>query len=325
MKVNSTHKAKTDCPVVGCKVIQKRMDHLKKHYVSMVVWEGDNPVSSGSAEYKRARHRSKRAVKSSLFCQTLKLIEDGEVTFSKNLIFWRSEALCHKAAGGDLSLNSGRPAQLTKIKRNYKGAGCQARCYARLMAKIGPDMSVKCNSCGHLNFKRYNTCLKCKAELIKENDNNVVIFWDIERASGPATSDPIQIGLLSIDLNSGKLINETEFNIITKNKIDWYGSKLHGITKDGKTLKRNGKILQNVMTQEEAITSLDSFIANGKYLVSHGAVDVETYDSLLRKNPDKESQNYERIKKIDSQRYFQQFLHKVSYVCLLFVNLRRET
>ena len=77
--MNSTHKAKTDCPVVGCKVIQKRMDHLKKHYVSMVVWEGDNPVSSGSAEYKRARHRSKRAVKSSLFCQTLKLIEDGEV------------------------------------------------------------------------------------------------------------------------------------------------------------------------------------------------------------------------------------------------------
>ena len=54
LKVNSTHKAKTDCPVVGCKVIQKRMDHLKKHYVSMVVWEGDNPVSSGSAEYKRA-------------------------------------------------------------------------------------------------------------------------------------------------------------------------------------------------------------------------------------------------------------------------------
>ena len=46
------------------------------------------------------------------------------------------------------------------------------------------------------------------------------------------------------------MINETEFNIITKNKIDWYGSKLHGITKDGKTLKRNGKI------QEEAITSM---------------------------------------------------------------------
>ena len=52
--MNSTHKAKTDCPVVGCKVIQKRMDHLKKHYVSMVVWEGVNPVSSGSADYKRA-------------------------------------------------------------------------------------------------------------------------------------------------------------------------------------------------------------------------------------------------------------------------------
>ena len=39
--INSSHKTKTDCPVEGCKMMQKRLDHLKSHYILMVVWDGE--------------------------------------------------------------------------------------------------------------------------------------------------------------------------------------------------------------------------------------------------------------------------------------------
>ena len=52
--INSSHKTKTDCPVEGCKMMQKRMDHLKSHYISMVVWDGGNPILSDSAGYHTA-------------------------------------------------------------------------------------------------------------------------------------------------------------------------------------------------------------------------------------------------------------------------------
>ena len=233
------------------------------------------------------------------------MIESNEVTFSPNLVYWRDEALC--AAGGTLSLNSGCPPQLTKRKKLSKGKGCQARCYARLVEKVGAIQFIKCSTCGHLNFKRYLACIKCKQELtVKEETKTSVIFWDIERASGHATSDPIQIGLLNIDVSNGEILSELEVNIFPKSKIDWYGSKLHGIklTKDGSSLMKKGEVLSNVKTQEEAIRSLDDFISkcNAKYLVSHGAVDVETFDSLLQRNLEIESPNYLRMKKVDSLR-----------------------
>ena len=130
-------------------------------------------------------------------------------------------------------------------------------------------------------------------------------------------------------MTSGETISELEMNIFPKSEIDWYGSKLHGITltKDGSSLMKKGQILSNVKTQEEAIRSLDDFISkcNAKFLVSHGAVDVETFDSLLQRNPDVESPNYLRVKKVDSQQYFRQFLSLVSFVCLFLVSRGRET
>ena len=60
-------------------------------------------------------------------------------------------------------------------------------------------------------------------------------------------------------MTSRETISELEMNIFPKSKIDWYGSKLHGITltKDGSSLMKKGKVLSNKKTQEEAIRSLD--------------------------------------------------------------------
>ena len=164
---------------------------------------------------------------------------------------------------------------------------------------------------------------------MKEETKTSVIFWDIKQTSGHAVSDPIQIRLLNVDMRSREFLSELEVNIFPKSKIDLYGSKLHGITltKDGSCLMKKGEVLSNVKTQEEAIRSLDNFISksNAKFLVSHGAVDVETFDSLLQRNLETESPNYLRMKKVDSQKYFRQFLTKVSFVCLLIVSLGRET
>ena len=52
--INSSHKAKTDCLVEGCKVIQKRMDHLRSHFTALVVWDGENPILSDTAGYQTA-------------------------------------------------------------------------------------------------------------------------------------------------------------------------------------------------------------------------------------------------------------------------------
>ena len=92
------------------------------------------------------------------------------------------------------------------------------------------------------------------------------------------------------------------------------------------SLMQKGEVLSNVKTQEEAIRSLDNFISksSAKFLISHGAVDIETFDSLLQRNPEIESPNYLRMKKVYSQKYFRQFLTKVSFVCLLIVSLGRE-
>ena len=117
---------------------------------------GNHVVSSSSRrsfeEISRG-NRSYKAVKSDLYRQILRLIESNEVTFSPNLVYWRDEALC--AAGGTLSLNSGCPPQLTKRKKLSKGKGCQARCYARLVEKVGAIQFTKCSTCGHLNCKCY--------------------------------------------------------------------------------------------------------------------------------------------------------------------------
>ena len=78
------------------------------------------------------------------------------------------------------------------------------------------------SACGHKNFKRYKSCLKCRA-LIKEEEEKVVIFWDIKWTSGPARSDPIQIGL--VKYYSGAVIDQKEINIFTENKIDDYCSQ----------------------------------------------------------------------------------------------------
>ena len=40
--IRAMHKLKTNCPVKGCLVKQKRMNHLRNHFVSMVLWDGDN-------------------------------------------------------------------------------------------------------------------------------------------------------------------------------------------------------------------------------------------------------------------------------------------
>ena len=178
--------------------------------------------------------------------------------------------------GGEaLSLNSGCLPQLTKRKKLWKGKGCQARCYSRLVEKVSAIQFIKCSTCSHLNFKCYLSCAKCKQELtVKEETKTSVIFWDIKQTSGHAVSDPIQIRLLNVDMRSREFLSELEVNIFPKSKIDLYGSKLHGITltKDGSCLMKKGEVLSNVKTQEEAIRSLDDFISkcNAKFLVSHG-------------------------------------------------------
>ena len=56
---------------------------------------------------------------------------------------------------------------------------------------------------------------------------------------------------------------------------------------------------------------------------------METFNSLLQRNPEIESPNYLRMKNVESQKYFCQFFTKVSFVCLfvslLIVSLGRET
>ena len=107
----------------------------------------------------------------------------------------------------------------------------------------------------------------------------IVIFWDVWQASGPANSDPIQIGL--VKYKRGIEQCRTEINIFTKNPIDHNCSRnIHKIYKRGKTLVKDGKVLQNVKSQDKAIEEFEAFIVGCDYLISHGEIDQETYRSF---------------------------------------------
>ena len=59
-------------------------------------------------------------------------------------------------------------------------------------------------------------------------------------------------------------------------------------------------------SKDKAIKEFEAFIAGGDYLIS-----------LLSKNPGGKRSAWEKIKKIDSQAYFKQFMKKVIFAFLL--------
>ena len=131
--INSSHKTKTDCPVEGCKMMQKRMDHLKSHYILMVVWYGGNPILSDSAGYHTASKeaqdhtdhaRSRKFKRHSI--PSFKIVNKQPTLLDQMLSGagpTRKPASDEEGGGGGeaLSLNSGPPSPLSLAPDTEEG------------------------------------------------------------------------------------------------------------------------------------------------------------------------------------------------------------
>ena len=216
-----------------------------------------------------------RTIKKHLCSKLHALILKNEVRFPKNLQYFNSglEGVCGALGGGPGS-NSGPLPQLNKKKKNkIGGAANNARKYAKFVNKVGRNFFKACPHCKHLNFKRYESCLKCEKEIGPEEEDEETTFFDVERASGPPKSDPIQIGLVKYSYKLDTITEKLEMNIKTEERIDkWCSENLHGIRNINGTLFKKGKKLENVVSQREAIEMFEKFISDSKCLICHDAV-----------------------------------------------------
>ena len=184
------------------------------------------------------------------------------------------------------------------------------RKHLKFVNKVGRNLFTACPHCQHLNFKRYKACLKCGGKIVPEEEDEEATFLDTERASGPAESDPLQIGLVKFSYKLDTITEMLELNIKTEARIDKFCSeKIHGIRKINGTLYKNGKKLENGVTQKEAIEKFEKFISDSKVLICHDIVDFVTYENLIKKH-NISTPNYSRVKKVDSQNYFKKLLRK---------------
>ena len=64
--------------------------------------------------------------------------------------------------------------------------------------------------CHSLNYKRYPSCHKCEAPLVKEQKNIQNLgFIDIERMNGDLSATPLSLGILAVD-EDGAIEDELE-------------------------------------------------------------------------------------------------------------------
>ena len=252
-----------------------------------------------------AEGNSKKLVNQDLNELLYNMITKNELQFHENMYFYGHGYKVPLEEGGALeSSNSGRPPQLIKIKKLWKGKGAQERSYNKLMKILGSKCFKTCTRCDHKNFVRYITCLKCE-NILETEDEFSVVFCDLERADGPEKADVIQIGLVKYCYKEMKITDVLEINCWTDHEIDRWSSKhLHKLRIDRRTKKMfKNNIEVNYKYRGETLKLFDNFIAGSRALICHGAVDFVTLEANITKEKTV-LENYDVIEKVDSQKFF---------------------
>ena len=172
-----------------------------------------------------------------------------------------------------------------------------------------------CQNCKHqFNFWHCPRCQICGEELPKCHEQPLV-FIDTERAAGPATSDPIQLGMVKYDLPERRIIDDVELNILPKQKIDKKCAEhSHGMFVKNQCLYRQRKgekeaTKVETITASEAIVKIEHFLRGCSTLVSHSALDYITLESWSERN--KFQRGFlDRMGKIDSIPFYKHLMSK---------------
>ena len=85
----------------------------------------------------------------------------------------------------------------------------------------------------------YQHCKLCKNPLQSQDNPLYLCYIDIERADGPSSSDPCQIGLVKWDIRKGSITEKLELNILPKNSfIHPMSTRINGLKCIGNILFR---------------------------------------------------------------------------------------
>ena len=167
-----------------------------------------------------------------------------------------------------------------------------------------------CDNCTYeYNLPSFQQCKMCGQTI--SDDEQKVVYLDIERAKGDVKSDPIQIALVKFDLKTRRIIQEKVLNIKALQTICRYAAfHSHGMHYSGNYLvTRSGELLETI-SPDKAVEEFNKFISDSQRLLAHGdnAVDFTTLKSWFERYdfPDCEFQRIEKVNTSVAYKYFMQ-------------------
>ena len=243
-----------------------------------------------------ASGRTKKEVSIALHQYLYDLFKQETIVFKFNPNCWWE---CCGAS--ECSTPSSHPLLQPKSRKNRPGGKkCLEVKYLKFVEKLGIHLFRECPGCHRKNFVRYPSCLNPQCHTIfNEEDEVIIIFFDVERADGSGSSDAIQIGAVKFSYREMRVVGTFDSFVWTDGQISKFGTDhKHHIKKvNGRMYKKDQLVLHDV--PKTALENFDKFLSGSQFAVCHDAVDYQTISGMISRN-DVSAPNYMAIKKRDS-------------------------